>query len=72
MIDKLTSFFNRLFFTVACVLLFLAVWDRILKLFGWTIAWFYEPGRILEFSAILMIFVIALLLRQIREELKNK
>jgi hypothetical protein len=72
MIDKLISFFNRLFFTVACVLLFIAIWDRMLQLFGWTIDWSYEPGRVLEFSAIMMIFVIALILRQIREQLKKK
>jgi hypothetical protein len=72
MIDKLISFFNRLFFTLACILLLLAIWDRVLQLFGWTIDWQYGAGRILEFSAIMMIFVIALLLRQIREQLKNK
>ena len=72
MIDKVISFLNRSFFTVACVLLLLAIWDRILQLFGWTIDWYYEAGRVLEFSAIMMIFVIALLLRQIREQLKNK
>ena len=32
----------------------------------------YTAGRMLEFSALLVTFVIALLLRQIREELKNK
>ena len=72
MIDKFISFFNRLFFTFACILLFLAIWDRILQLFGWSIDWDYGAGRVLEFSAIMMIFVIAVLLRQIREQLKNK
>jgi len=51
----------------------IALWDKFLRLFGWTISWVtYIPGRILEFSVMLMIFAIALLLRQIREELKNK
>jgi len=72
MLDKLMSIFNRMFFLAACVLLFLAVWDRILHLFGWSIDWDYGAGRVLEFSAIMMIFVIALLLRQVRELLKNK
>jgi len=72
MIDKVISIANRIFFSCACILLFLAIWDRILRLFGWSIDWNYEAGRILEFSAILMIFVVALLLRQIREQLKNK
>lgn len=73
MIDKYTSFFSRLFFVVAIIILLLAVWDRIIGLFGWTITWlYYQPGRLLEFSAILIIFVIALLLRQIRQELRKE
>ena len=72
MVDKITSIICRLFFAVAFILLIVAVWDRILRFFGWTIVWFYMPGRLFELSAMLMIFVIALVLRQIREELRNK
>jgi hypothetical protein len=72
MIDKMTSVICRLFFAVAFILLIVAVWDRVIILFGWTIAWYYMPSRLFEFSTMLMIFVIALVLRQIREELKNK
>jgi len=73
MIDKLTSIFCRLFFAIGLLLLFIALVDKFLRLFGWTLSWItYTPGRFLEFSAMLMTFVIALLLRQIREELKNK
>ena len=72
MINTLTSILCRLFFVVSLLLLFIALWDKFIRLFGWTISWItYLPGRLLEFSAVLMIFVIALLLRQIREGLKK-
>ena len=72
MLNTLTSIFCRVSFAVTLLLLFIAIWDRFLRMFGWTISWVtYSPGRILEFSAMLMTVVIALLLRQIREELKK-
>ena len=72
MADKLTSIFCRVFFVIALILVFIAVLERILRFFGWTLSLFaYQPGRIFEFSGIFMIFVIALLLRQIRDRLKN-
>ena len=72
MIDKLISYLSRIFFIFALILVVLAVWDRIIRIFGWTISWIsYQPGRLLEISAVLVIFIIAVLLRQIREELKT-
>jgi len=72
MFDKISSYVSRIFFTLAFLLLFLAFWDKFIGLFGWQISKMpYEAGRLLEFSAILLIFVIALMLRQIRELLKN-
>ena len=68
----MTSTFSRVFFSVALLLLLLGILDRILGFFGWTLAWNYESGRVLEFSGIMMIFVIGLLLRQIRDELKQQ
>ena len=73
MIDKTSSLICRLFFVVSLFLLILSLWDRFIRLFGWSISVLpYDPGRVFEFSAMLMVFVIALLLRQIRELLKNK
>ena len=73
MFDQAISFLCRIFFVVALVLLVVAIWDRILLTFGWTLTFLtYQPGRLLELSALLMVFVIALLLRQIRDNLKNK
>ena len=73
MITTLANILYRLLFIVSLVLLLIAIWDKFIRFFGWTISWVtYAPGRILEFSAIFMIFTIAFLLRQIREELKNR
>ncbi|OGC91383.1 MAG: hypothetical protein A2W25_04430 [candidate division Zixibacteria bacterium RBG_16_53_22] len=72
MIDKLTSVLSRLFFAVAFILLIIAIIDRVLNVFGWYLTWtHYSAGRLFEFSAMLMIFVMVLLLRQIREKLKG-
>ena len=72
MINTLTSIFCRIFFIISLFLLFIALWDKFIRLFGWTMTWLpYEPGRLFELSAMLMTFVIALLLREIREQLKK-
>ena len=69
---KLNSLGSRLFFIAALVLLALAVLERAAHVIGLTILQgTYTAGRMLEFSALLVIFVIALLLRQIREELRK-
>ena len=73
MIDKFTSILSRVFFAIAFILLIAAVLDKILNYFGWTWSWpHYGAARLFEFSAMLMIFVIVLLLRQIRERLSSK
>ncbi len=70
MIDKLTSIFSRIFFAVALILFLVAILDKILNVFGWTWSWTpYGAARLFELSATFMIFVVVLLLRQIRERL---
>ncbi len=70
--DKLSSVISRFFFFAAFLLLTAAVLDRFLNLFGYTILQgAYTPGRMLQFAGILLVFVIALLLREIREQLKR-
>ncbi|MCB2230857.1 hypothetical protein KQH82_09105 [bacterium] len=70
--NTLTSITSRVLFTVAFVVLIVGVVDWIIRLFGWTFSWVpYEPGRMLTFSAALMIFVAVMLLRQIRDSLKG-
>jgi hypothetical protein len=71
--DKLTSFLNRVFFAAAFLLLAVAVLDRILTWFGYTILGSaYTAGRMLEFAAIMLLFVVALLLRQMRDAAQRK
>ncbi len=73
MLEKIYLMMPRIFFLMAIALLVFALWARFIELFGWTYSFSaYSPGRIIEFSGVLLIFVIAMLLRQIREELKTK
>lgn len=70
-INKISSIVARLFFAGALVLLILAVWERIANSMGYTLVKeTFTASRMIELAVILVIFVIALLLRQIREELK--
>lgn len=70
--DSHYSLFNRLCFGMAVGLFAVAVWEKVLRLFGWTLSWVpYDPGRLFEFAGILMIFVMAVLLRQIRDALRH-
>ena len=61
----------RVFFSAAFLLVVIALTDRLLNFFGYTIlTGGYTSGRVLEFAGLMLIVVIALLLRQIREGLK--
>ena len=71
-INKISSIVARLFFAGALVLLLLAVWERIANSMGYTVVQAtFTASRLIELSVVLVTFVIALLLRQIREELKH-
>ena len=76
MIDKLSSILSRLFFLVGIILFLLAFLQKIIALikvdtgtYYWT---GYESGRLIEIAGIFFIFIMVLLLRQIREQLKNR
>jgi len=61
----------RIFFSISFILLILALWERINLFFGYTFTWIqYQPGQLLQFSAIFMLFTIGLLLRQLRDHMK--
>ena len=67
-LDKLTSHVSRLFFAVAFLLAAVAIFERIANFVGFTLLrGMYNPGRLLELAALLLIFVVAVLLRQIRD-----
>ena len=71
-IDRLVSAASRLFFVSAFVLLALAVLEKIANTAGYTILQMYSGGRLLDYAVILLVFVIAMQLRAMREELKKR
>ena len=74
-INKLNSMVTRVFFFVAFALLALAVLEKLLNVMGQTLTRAFAPilpSTLLQWSMVLLGFVVALLLRQIREELKNR
>lgn len=73
MMQQLTSILCRFLFGVAFFLTCVAVLERLARLFGYTIlGGLYNPGRLLEFSAMALVFVIALQLREIKILLRAK
>jgi hypothetical protein len=71
--NSLTSGLSRIFTFGAVALIALAVIEYTANVFGYTVM--HEtrrPGRLIELAAALAVIVIALLLRQIREELRKK
>jgi len=68
MSEKTISMVSRAFFLGAFVLLALSVLEAAAHLMGYTILRSsFAPGRLLEYAAILLVFVVAMLLRQIRD-----
>jgi hypothetical protein len=68
----LTSFICRVLFVGAFVLAGVAVWEKLANFVGYTVLrGQYAPGRLLEFAAVALLFVAALLLREIRTLLKR-
>lgn len=67
--NKLLSNLYHVCFVAAFALAAIAVLEGALQLLGQSILrGSYTPGRLIEFAGILMIFVIALQLRQIRDK----
>lgn len=65
--NAMTSWASRIGFVAAFLLAALAVVEKIANLNGQTMNWLgYAPGRIFEFAALLLLFVIALQLRLLR------
>ncbi len=71
-LEKLVSFASRLSFLVAFVLLALALIERIANATGYTILQMYRGGRLLEVAVVLLVFVIAVQLREMKDELRKK
>jgi len=72
-LEKLNSIGYRILFFGSFLLLAVAVLEFGLNWFGYTVlqAIGYTAGRLLQLAAVLLTFVLALLLRQVRDELKK-
>ncbi|MBC8423027.1 hypothetical protein H8E07_02790 [bacterium] len=72
-IETWMSTFSRIMFVVAMLFFALAVVEKLANLNGQTLSFLtYEPGRLLEFSAIMLLFVVTVTLRRIRKELHER
>ena len=72
-LESLASICNRLFFIGAFALFAIAMLEKLTNVLGYTIiGQSYSPGRLFEFAAIMLLFVITLLLRNIRESARAK
>lgn len=70
LLQFLDRHFARTVFVVAGLLLLAALGEAFLQLFGLSaIGRAYSPGRLMELSATLLLFVIVQLLRQVRDAL---
>jgi hypothetical protein len=72
-LDKLIGAAGRPLFILALALLALAGAERVANVAGYTITRnSFTAGRLLEISALLATFVIAILLRQIRDDARAR
>jgi hypothetical protein len=70
--EKLYRIIYRAFLLISFLLLSLAVLERGLLSFGYTLSFVsYGPGKLLEYAGIFALFTAVLLLRQIRDRLKK-
>ena len=70
-LDRLISLIARGSTAVAALLVTLAVAEWVANFFQYTILrGTYAPGRLLEFAAIVLLFVITVMLRQVRDAVR--
>lgn len=69
--EKLISLVSRILFVTSFLLTAVAMWEKLANIFGYTFVRYYSPSRILLFSALVLLFVIALQLREIKLSLKT-
>jgi len=73
-LEKLISMVSRLFFLAAFGLLGLGFIEGVANATGYTIitTFQYRAGRLVEFAAVLLVFVIAMQMRALKAELKSR
>jgi len=72
MMKQLTSIVCRIFFIGSFLLAGSSVSEKLANLFGLTFLKVYSPWRLMEFSLVALLFVIALQLREIKISLDTK
>ena len=70
--DNFTRFVSRSLFVVSFMLAIIAISGKLGKMLGLEVLSGYPPSRLLAFSAVSLLFVIALQLRDIKKAINNK
>jgi len=71
--NRLISYICRAFFIASFILAGIAVLEKISNIAGFTLTrGLYQNWHLLEFSAIILLFVVALQLREIKIAMNNK
>ena len=71
MSERITILLCRAFFLASFILLALSIVEALARRMGYTILRHsFEPARLLDYAVILLVFVVAMLLRQIRDGAK--
>ncbi len=71
MINQLSSFISRILFIASFLVSGIAVWEKLANKVGLTLTRGYPVWNLLELSAIALLFVIALQLREIKISLET-
>lgn len=66
MMKQLTSIVCHILFVISILLAAVTVFEKLVNLWGFSFLRGYDPWRILELSALALLFVIALQLREIK------
>ena len=70
---QLISLVSRILFVGAVLLTGLAVWEKLVNSFGFTLLrGVQEPWRLVQYSVVVLLFVIALQLREIKTSLSKR
>ena len=71
-IDILADYLAKSLFVLAAIAILVAFLELVAQFLNVSVVFkLYSPGRLIELSALLLIFVIAVLIRQIRDELRK-
>ena len=71
-LEKPSLWLSRIFFVGAFALLGLALLERIVNVAGYTLSPLYQSGRLLDFAVVLLVFEIAIQVREIKQQLMGK